>query len=95
MCCMSLTLKRVCVPNVVDNGEVEIWLFSHLNLNFYQIVSASLCKYFSSCMIAISIKHNSKLHKRNMVGLMLIMHYNSAIKLENTFYCIWLDLSKF
>ena len=41
-------------------------------------------------MIGTSIKHNSELQKRNMVGLMLIMYYDSAIKLENTFYCIWL-----
>ena len=25
-----------------------------------------------------------------IVGLMQIMYYDSAIKLENTFYCIWL-----
>ena len=25
-----------------------------------------------------------------IVGLMQIMYYDSAIKMENTFYCIWL-----
>ena len=53
-------------------------------------------------MIGTSIKHNYELQKRNMVGLMQIMYYYyySAIKLEYTFYCIWLipiskDLKEF
>ena len=42
-------------------------------------------------MIGTSIKHNYELQKTNMVGLMQIMYYYySAIKLENSFDCIWL-----
>ena len=41
-------------------------------------------------MIGTSIKHNSELQKTNMFDLMQIMYYDSAIKLKNTFYCIWL-----
>ena len=41
-------------------------------------------------LIGTSIKHNYEFQKTNMVGLMQIMYYYSAIKLENTFYCIWL-----